>query len=147
MAYTVARRTREIGCAMALGAVEGDVVWLVMREVLVLVGTGMVLGLGAALALSRYVASLLFDVGKADPITIVIALATLGVVALLADTSLPGARRRSIRCSRSGTNRQARCLSCPSRRRALVLPQRQIEPALSRRSPFGAAFGMIRETP
>ena len=84
MAYTVARRTREIGVRMALGAVQGDVVWLVMREVLVLVGTGMVLGLGAALALSRYVASLLFDVGKADPITIVIALATLGVVALLA---------------------------------------------------------------
>ena len=42
MAYTVARRTREIGVRMALGAVHGDVVWLVMREVLVLVGSGIV---------------------------------------------------------------------------------------------------------
>src|SRR6185503_8032996 len=44
MAYTVARRTREIGVRMALGAVPGDVVWLVMREVLLLVGSGIVLG-------------------------------------------------------------------------------------------------------
>src|SRR5262249_23051349 len=48
MAYTVARRTREIGVRMALGAVQGDVVWLVMREVLLLVGLGMAIGLAAA---------------------------------------------------------------------------------------------------
>ena len=47
MAFTVARRTREIGVRMALGAVQGDVVWLVMREVLMLVGSGIVLGLAA----------------------------------------------------------------------------------------------------
>jgi predicted permease len=84
MAYTVARRTREIGVRMALGAVQGDVVWLVMREVLTLVGSGMVLGLVAALALSRYVSSLLYGVGKADPLTITIAIAVLGTVAALA---------------------------------------------------------------
>ena len=62
MAYTVARRTREIGVRMALGAVQGDVVWLVMREVLTLVGTGIVLGLVAAWGVSRVVSSQLYGV-------------------------------------------------------------------------------------
>jgi predicted permease len=84
MAYTVARRTREIGVRMALGAVQGDVVWLVMREVVLLVATGVVLGLVAALGLSRYAASLLYGVGKTDPLTIALAVAALGVVAALA---------------------------------------------------------------
>jgi predicted permease len=84
MAYTVARRTREIGVRMALGAVQGDVVWLVMREVVVLVGTGVVLGLAAALALSKYVSSLLYGVGKADPLTMTLAVAALVIVAALA---------------------------------------------------------------
>ncbi len=84
MAYTVARRTREIGVRVALGAVQSDVVWLVMREVLLLVGSGMALGLIAALALGRYVSSLLYDVGNADPLTIAIALGLLGAVAALA---------------------------------------------------------------
>src|SRR5439155_5277126 len=53
MAFTVARRTREIGVRMALGAVQGDVVWLVMREVLSLVATGIVLGLIGAFGLGR----------------------------------------------------------------------------------------------
>src|SRR6185295_11017323 len=66
MAFTVARRTREIGVRMALGAVPGDVVWLVMREVLVLVGTGLVLGLLAAAALSRFVSSQLYGVTGSD---------------------------------------------------------------------------------
>jgi predicted permease len=84
MAYTVARRTREIGVRMALGAVQGDVIWLVMREVIVLVGTGMVLGLAGAFALSRYVASQLYGVGGNDPAAILIAVSALGIVALLA---------------------------------------------------------------
>jgi predicted permease len=84
MAYTVARRTREIGVRMALGAVQGDVIWLVMREVLVLVGSGIALGLAAAWGVNRFVSSQLYGVSATDPVTIAAAAAILGVVALLA---------------------------------------------------------------
>jgi predicted permease len=84
MAYTVARRTREIGVRMALGAVQGDVVWLVMREVLTLVGSGLALGLAAAWGLSRVVSSQLYGVAATDPLTIASAAGVLAVVALLA---------------------------------------------------------------
>ena len=53
MAYTVARRTREIGVRMALGAASADVVWMVMKEVLMLVGIGVGAGLPVARGLSR----------------------------------------------------------------------------------------------
>ena len=84
MAYTVARRTREIGVRMALGAVPADVVWLVMREVLWLVGTGVAIGLGAALGLSRLIRTQLYGITPHDPLTIVAAALALGLVALVA---------------------------------------------------------------
>jgi predicted permease len=84
MAYTVARRTREIGVRMALGAVPGDVVWLVMREVLLLVGSGIVLGLLAAWALGRLISNQLYGVTATDPLTIAGAAALLLLVALFA---------------------------------------------------------------
>ncbi len=84
MAYTVARRTREIGVRMALGAVQGDVVWLVMREVLALVGAGVGLGLVAAWALGRVVSAQLYGVTPNDPLTIAAAAAVLATVAALA---------------------------------------------------------------
>jgi predicted permease len=84
MAYTVARRTREIGVRMALGAVQGDVVWLVMREVLALVGTGIVLGLVAAWGLGRLISNQLYGVTASDPLTIAGAAGLLLFVALLA---------------------------------------------------------------
>jgi ABC-type antimicrobial peptide transport system permease subunit len=84
MAFTVARRTREIGVRMALGAVRGDVVWLVMRDVLMLVGTGIVFGLAAAWGVSRAISSQLYGVSASDPITIVAAAAILAAVAMLA---------------------------------------------------------------
>src|SRR6201993_3469735 len=55
MAYTVAQRTREVGIRMALGAARGNVIWMVMREVLVLVSIGVIAGVAAALALTRVV--------------------------------------------------------------------------------------------
>jgi ABC-type antimicrobial peptide transport system permease subunit len=84
MAYAVARRTREIGVRMALGAVPGDVLWLVMREVLALVGAGLLLGLAGAFALSRFVTSQLYGITGNDPTTIVIAVAALGLAAAVA---------------------------------------------------------------
>ena len=84
MAFTVAERTREIGVRMALGATEGNVLWLVMREVLLLVGSGLALGLGAAFAMSRLVRSQLYGVAPNDPLTIAVAAAVLGLVALAA---------------------------------------------------------------
>jgi putative ABC transport system permease protein len=84
MAYTVARRTREIGVRMALGALQGDVVWLVMREVLMLVGTGMAIGLAGAWGLNRLVGNQLYGISATDPITIAGAAGLLGAVAMLA---------------------------------------------------------------
>src|SRR5262249_31787274 len=84
MAYTVARRTREIGVRMALGAVPGDVVWLVMREVLTLVGAGLAIGLVSAWGLGRVVGTVLYGITASDPLTIVAAAALLAAVSLLA---------------------------------------------------------------
>jgi predicted permease len=80
MAYTVARRTREIGVRMALGAFQKDVIWLVMREVLVLVAIGLVAGLGASFALTRFVQAQLYGITAYDPATL--ALATIGLAAV-----------------------------------------------------------------
>jgi putative ABC transport system permease protein len=84
MSYTVARRQREIGIRMALGADRAKVVWMVMREVLWLVGIGVVLGVPAALALMRVVQSQLFGLTAHDPSTMLLATGTLTVVACLA---------------------------------------------------------------
>src|SRR5262245_5848126 len=84
MAFTVARRTREIGVRMALGAVQGDVVWLVMREVLILVTAGMILGLAAAWGLGRLVGTQLYGVTPNDPLTIAAAAGILAAVSLAA---------------------------------------------------------------
>ena len=84
MAYTVARRTREIGVRMALGAVPANVIWLVMREVVVLVGSGLGLGLVASWGLSRYVSSQLYGITGGDPLTMAGACVLLASVAALA---------------------------------------------------------------
>ena len=84
MTYNVARRTRDIGIRMALGAAPGDVRWQVLRETLVLVFIGIAIGVPAALAGTRLVRSMLFGLGFADPIVVVAAAALLTVVAVLA---------------------------------------------------------------
>lgn len=68
MAYTVTRRTREIGIRMALGATRGSVSWLILREVVVLAAIGLIVGLPAAYALGHVTESLLYGVKVSDPI-------------------------------------------------------------------------------
>jgi predicted permease len=84
MSYTVARRTREIGIRIALGAERAAVVWMVLREVAFLTAVGIGIGVPAALALSRLVRSQLYGIEPSDPATLVIAAATLAAVGLFA---------------------------------------------------------------
>jgi ABC-type antimicrobial peptide transport system permease subunit len=69
-AYSVARRQGEIGIRMALGAQQTAVLWLVMRDVTLMLGVGTLAGSAAALGLARLVASLLFGVKANDPVTL-----------------------------------------------------------------------------
>lgn len=84
MAYTVARRTSEIGIRMALGAQRGTVVWMVLREVFVLAAVGLAIGVPAALGASRFVESFLFEVKPNSPAAVVFAVAILLGAVLLA---------------------------------------------------------------
>jgi predicted permease len=93
MSFTVARRTHEIGIRMALGAQAHDVRRMVMRETLVLTAIGMVIGIGAAVATTRLIASQLFGLSANDPVTIAMAALVLMIVAAVAG-GLP-ARRAS----------------------------------------------------
>ena len=81
MAYTVAQRTREVGIRMALGATQGNVVWMVMREVLLLIAVGVGLALPASLALTKLVRSQLFGLTPHDPATLALATTALALVA------------------------------------------------------------------
>ena len=84
MAYLVARRTKEIGIRLALGAMTGEVLWLVMREVLILAGTGIAVGLPVAFAVTRVLRSQLYGVAATDVATIAAATLGLAAVAMLA---------------------------------------------------------------
>jgi ABC-type antimicrobial peptide transport system permease subunit len=80
MAFVVARRRKELGIRLALGAQPGFVIWLVMREVLMLLAIGLLIGVPAALALGRYVASQLYNLEPQDP---AIAIATVALLSLV----------------------------------------------------------------
>ncbi len=67
MSYSVAQRTQEIGIRMALGAESGDVIRLVMKQAMGIVALGAAVGLAGAMAATRGISSLLFDVGTTDP--------------------------------------------------------------------------------
>jgi predicted permease len=84
LALAVSRRTKEIGIRIALGAESGNVISLVMREVIFLIAGGVLVGIPAAIALSEYVKSQLYGMKATDPLTFVFAVAALVLVALLA---------------------------------------------------------------
>jgi ABC-type antimicrobial peptide transport system permease subunit len=84
IAYTVARRTREIGIRMAIGAARSDVLWLVMREVLVLLGIGVAIALPASWMLTQSVRSQLYGIQPVDPASIIAATLAIVAVAVLA---------------------------------------------------------------
>jgi len=84
MAHAVTQRTGEIGIRVAFGASARDVLRLVLRQGLVLIGIGMAVGLGASLALTRVIRSALWGVTATDPLTFAVALSVLFAVAFLA---------------------------------------------------------------
>ena len=91
VSYTVARRTREMGIRVALGARPGTVLSLVMRSSMRMVAVGLVLGIGATLATAEVIQGLLYEVAPLDPVAIVAATATLAGAALVA-TWVPARR-------------------------------------------------------
>jgi ABC-type antimicrobial peptide transport system permease subunit len=84
MSYSVAQRTREIGIRMALGAEQGKVIEMVMREVLTLIAIGVAVGVPAALLLTRVVKSQLYGLEAHDPWTLGLATGLLAMVACAA---------------------------------------------------------------
>jgi predicted permease len=84
MAYMVARRTREIGIRMALGAGQNSVVWMVLRETLTLAGIGLSIGLTGASALTRLIQTQLFGVQPTDLLTMTAASMAIAAVTTLA---------------------------------------------------------------
>ena len=93
MAFVVARRRKEIGVRLALGARPGRVVWLVMREVLLLLAIGLAVGVPAGLASARFVSSLLYGIEPRDPWIAGVTVLLLSLVAAAA--GLIPARRAS----------------------------------------------------
>jgi putative ABC transport system permease protein len=84
ISYSVVQQTREIGIRAALGAQSGDIMRLVLRSALTLTALGLLLGIAGALGLSRVLSSMLFNIGKYDPLTFVAVGILLVLVTLLA---------------------------------------------------------------
>ncbi len=95
MTYTVARRTREIGVRVALGAVAKDISWLVAREVIVLVAIGIAFAIPAIWGMTRLVESQLYGITPLDPPTIALAIGLLSTVAAVAGV-LPARRAAKV---------------------------------------------------
>jgi putative ABC transport system permease protein len=95
MAFAVTSRTRELGVRAALGASPGDLVRMVLRQGLLLTLAASAIGLIAAVSLTRFMASMLFNVAPRDPFTFVLVAAVLAVVAIAA-TLIPARRAMTV---------------------------------------------------
>ena len=89
ISYTVARRGNELGIRMALGAQRSGVLWMVLRETLLLAVAGIALGVPVSLGATYALSSRLFGLTAADPLTLAAAIAVLLAVALVAGL-IPG---------------------------------------------------------
>jgi predicted permease len=95
ISYTVQQRTQEIGIRMALGAGKLETLQLVGQQILLLLGIGLAVGIGASYAVTRYMASLLFEVKPVDPFTFAAVIATLTLVTIAA-TAIPARRAMKV---------------------------------------------------
>lgn len=84
MAFIVARRRKELGIRLALGAEPAGLVWLVMKEVLLLLVIGLAIGIPSAIALGRYVSSQLYGITPNDPWIAIATMVLLSVVSAAA---------------------------------------------------------------
>ena len=95
LSYTIEQRTHEIGVRMALGASGSVVVKMIVLQAMRTVGAGLAIGIAAALALTRYISSMLYGIRSWDPLVFVAITALLGGVALLA-SYLPARRATKV---------------------------------------------------
>jgi putative ABC transport system permease protein len=95
VAYAVTQRTHEIGVRMALGARAGDILRLILKHGVVLVFSGVVIGIAGALALTRFLASLLFGVTPTDAVTFVVVSGLFFLIAIVA-TFIPARRATKV---------------------------------------------------
>jgi ABC-type antimicrobial peptide transport system permease subunit len=84
LAYSVSQRSRDLGIRMALGARTSNILALVSRQGLHLVGIGVVIGIGSALLLGRLIENVLYGVSATDPISLAISVFILGLAAFVA---------------------------------------------------------------
>jgi len=95
MAYSVARRTHELGVRMALGASAPHVLRLVLRQGMLTTAVGLAIGIAGALVLTRTMQSMLFGISAADPFALLAVALLLGLAALLA-SYLPARRATKV---------------------------------------------------
>ena len=84
LSYSVARRTSELGIRLALGAQSRALLWMILRECIVLLAIGLAIGIPVALSSTHVLKSLLFELSPLDPVAISVAIAAVAVMTIAA---------------------------------------------------------------